>query len=544
MRRRSLLAPLAIVLAMFGSGAHVHGQQTKAPAPTSQPSKPASPQPTGKKEYTFRGTVEGVNPSGKTLTVQNENIPGWMSPMSMAYTVSNPEILSTLKPGNRITARVYEGDMKLYQVRVLTTATTTKPPVAASDLPPLSYVCPSPGEEGFIDDKPGKCPQSGNNLIPIRLTIAYSCLRGPRYIQEKPGICEYDKADLVPVTASMFWVCKSDADKRHLEPGKCADASNREASFEIRPHGDHNPRHGGLAVFMSEDLMHHIEGTFVAPGVFRVYFYDEYTRPMKATGFSARAALADSNAREIGSPVALVIARSSDGNVMEARIPNSGTPTKAAPLDFKLHVKVKPDAKEWVTDYHFEQYSQEPGSVPSAVTTGAALKSVTKAATTAARGTTPANAAPASRAASGQTAPPKPPAPMSGGMSGGVSPDAAQSALIFAPQEKLPDTTPELIAELTKRSEDTATQLKQGALGSIWLPAIGTKDVALALENHVSELSDEQRSLFSSALMRLTQAAWQIDADGDLGNKEKLTEDLKGFAAAVADIKAVYGANR
>ena len=133
---------------------------------------------------------------------------------------------------------------------------------------------------------------------------------------------------------------------------------------------------------------------------------------------------------------------------------------------------------------------------------------------------------------------------MSGGMSGGQSPDAAQSALIFGFQEKLPDTTPELLAELTKRSQDVETQLQQGALGSIWLPAIGTKEVALALEDHVSELSDEQRLLFSSALMRLTQAAWQIDADGDLGNKEKLSEDYKVFAAAVADIKSVYAANR
>lgn len=44
-----------------------------------------------------------------------------------------------------------------------------------------------------------------------------------------------------------------------------------------------------------------------------------------------------------------------------------------------------------------------------------------------------------------------------------------------------------------------------------------------------------------SAVKRLTLAAWQIDAAGDLGNKELVQPLCQDFAAAVADIQAAYG---
>jgi Cu/Ag efflux protein CusF len=73
----------------------------------------------GKKEFQFKGKVEKVDPNAKTVLVNNENIPGWMSSMSMSYTVDNPEVLKTVKPGDQVTAKVYEGDFKtLYDLKV------------------------------------------------------------------------------------------------------------------------------------------------------------------------------------------------------------------------------------------------------------------------------------------------------------------------------------------------------------------------------------------------------------------------------------------
>jgi hypothetical protein len=41
-------------------------------------------------QFVFRGTVEKVNAAGGAVDVKNDNIPGWMVPMSMTYRVDAP----------------------------------------------------------------------------------------------------------------------------------------------------------------------------------------------------------------------------------------------------------------------------------------------------------------------------------------------------------------------------------------------------------------------------------------------------------------------
>ena len=77
--------------------------------------------PAGKKDHPFKGKVEKVDPKTKMVTVNNENIPGWMPSMTMAYKVDKPSegTLANLKPGDQITATVYDGDFQtLYSVKV------------------------------------------------------------------------------------------------------------------------------------------------------------------------------------------------------------------------------------------------------------------------------------------------------------------------------------------------------------------------------------------------------------------------------------------
>ena len=72
-----------------------------------------SAQQQAKKEFAFRGRVEQVDAAAKGLTVTNEPIEGWMGVMSMVYKVSNEDVLSRLRPGDQITAKVYGGDFTL-----------------------------------------------------------------------------------------------------------------------------------------------------------------------------------------------------------------------------------------------------------------------------------------------------------------------------------------------------------------------------------------------------------------------------------------------
>ena len=81
----------------------------------------ADAQPSDRKSYTLRGTVEEVNTSAKRLSVANDPIPGGMGAMTMSYAVDREDVLSRVKPGDHISAKIYEGDMTLYDVQVLPT---------------------------------------------------------------------------------------------------------------------------------------------------------------------------------------------------------------------------------------------------------------------------------------------------------------------------------------------------------------------------------------------------------------------------------------
>jgi Cu/Ag efflux protein CusF len=85
---------------------------------------PVDAQPTGKKEYAFRGRVEQFDASTKRLTVSTEAIEGWMGAMTMAFKISNEDMLPGLKPGDQITAKVYDGDFTLYDVALVSQTRT------------------------------------------------------------------------------------------------------------------------------------------------------------------------------------------------------------------------------------------------------------------------------------------------------------------------------------------------------------------------------------------------------------------------------------
>jgi Cu/Ag efflux protein CusF len=75
---------------------------------------------TGKGEHAFKGVVQKVDAKAKSMTVDFENVPGWMTAMTMVFSPDKEDVLKTVKAGDQITATVKDGDVKtLYNVKVV-----------------------------------------------------------------------------------------------------------------------------------------------------------------------------------------------------------------------------------------------------------------------------------------------------------------------------------------------------------------------------------------------------------------------------------------
>lgn len=204
---------------------------------------------------------------------------------------------------------------------------------SAPEAPPLSYVCPMAKDAEVVEDKPGACVKCGMALVPVRLAATWSCPIHQAYITDKPGRCPYDKRPLTPITAAMYFTCKGDPSVKALTLGTCADGTAQTTAFERRPHGDHNPRHGGQ-FFMADDNWHHLEGTYAGDGLLRFYFYNDYTQPIAAQGMAGRVTIVNESGREISSAP---LKASTVRNALDARVRGA-----ALPLRVRLSVAFTP----------------------------------------------------------------------------------------------------------------------------------------------------------------------------------------------------------
>jgi hypothetical protein len=375
----------------------------------------------------------------------------------------------------------------------------------APSLPALSYTCVH--HPDVLETKPGTCPICKLALVPVRLDGAWMCPVHSAVIESTTGKCRLCGRALIPVTVSLTWTCRDDQ-VEHLEPGNCADGSPRIGKRALRPHGNHNPQHGGQ-FFMAPDNWHHLEGALPAQRVFRLYLYDDYGRPLaadKIRDVQARVVTKedfDPATRKTTDVVAFPLKAVRNRPYLEARVDAS-----TLPAEMTAKVRFGNDQPEYRFDFTFEKVTKDP-LVPVAGPTQATSRPTQPAAATSA----------ATTATSATTAP---------------GPDPALTPL------PIPATMSGIVDQLKARQRQVGDLVMRGDFGAVWVPAFQAKDLAIALEPHLAHLDPAKRDVAEPAINNVVRTAWLLDAAGDVGNRQQIELVFTSFTAAVANLVAAF----
>jgi hypothetical protein len=404
--------------------------------------------------------------------------------------------------------------------------TARQNPRSAADieLPPISWACPMNGvimpdgtrHVDVFETEKGNCPVCKMALVAVRLDSIWTCPVHSVIAEKHGGKCPIDHRDLVQVTVGVSWTCAGHPEIDQLSPGTCPDGSATVVKYTPRPHGNHNPQHGGL-FFMAPDNWHHLEGTFPRARLVRIYLYDDYTKPLprdqmkSVEGRIVTKSSVGGATREVSFP----LVRSRNGQYLEATIDS-----RALPASIVAKVKLKADAPEYHFDFTFTEFSKQPPAIPApAIVRNAPAPAPP-----------PAVAGPAVAPAQSAAASTSPASTMS------TTGPIVNPAL---PQVSIPETVGEIVAQIGTRNRQIGELIELGRFSDVWFPAFEAKDLALAMSAHAAQIPGDQRALLEPTINRLVRAAWLLDAFGDLGNREQITAAYADFRSAVAGIESL-----
>jgi ribosomal protein L37AE/L43A len=219
-------------------------------------------------------------------------------------------------------------------------------PLRLPSLPPVLQTCPM--HPDVVEDKPGTCPLCRMQLVPVRLESVWSCPVHTAVTREAKGRCPICNRELVQMTVALTWTCRNRPDIDVIEPGRCPDGAPMVAKRTLRPHGNHNPQHGGQ-FFMAPDNTHHLEGTLPSSRVFRVYLYDDYARPLAAARLKDVRGVVDVGGRSV------TLVASTAGSYLQGRIDPAAFPARLT-----AKIRLKPEAPDYRCDFALPTGTKDP----------------------------------------------------------------------------------------------------------------------------------------------------------------------------------------
>jgi len=356
--------------------------------------------------------------------------------------------------------------------------------------PIVAWTCPVHRE--VHSDSEGTCPICQEILVQTLITQSWTCPLHSVITANEAGRCPICQRSLIPITMEIGWTCPMHQEIYELHEGICPICKmDLVRKDRARPHEDHNPKRGGI-FFMAPDNWHHLEGTYLEPGIFRVYFYDNYSQPITAKDFKGRIVLGetyDSELREIREtesyPLNVITHQDANGVYMEAHVDKKNLPTEII-----AKIQFEPDSSEERFDFIFADYSITAKNEES-------IENTTQ--------------------------------------------PAGGEAQLFAGQTKaIPENPSEIAFEIATRDLKIQLLIRRGRFNEIWVPALESKDLVLALNKHLAELENQPRQLLRIAMKDIVRAAYMLDWYGDLGNKQLVSEAYMLFGKAVHDIKNIY----
>lgn len=241
-------------------------------------------------------------------------------------------------------------------------------------------------------------------------------------------------------------------------------------------HMDHSPIHGGQ-FFMASNQYHHLEGTLPAPGEFRLYFYDDFKRPIDPRNFAGTVVFErfDEQSGDFAEePYPL---RSEPGtDYLVADIPEE------MPAEFFVSAVLAGEATRF--DFYFDEVTQRPATPSRA--SGVATRA-------------------------GEHAHTRPP--------------------LFIPTDAAG-----IARELRIRLEQLDERLRGGDWLRLYVPAFDARDLAEALIDRLDGLSARDRGQTRKAIARVMQSAAELDRAGDLADEGRARAARERFAGAIREI--------
>jgi hypothetical protein len=366
------------------------------------------------------------------------------------------------------------------------------------------------------------------NLVPVRLESIWTCPVHSVVHESGAGTCPICRRPLIQMTVALTWTCADHPEIDQIDRGTCPDGKRMIAKRTLRPHGNHNPQHGGQ-FFMAPDNTHHLEGVYPRARLFRLYLYDDYARPLpgdQVRRVKARVVTKetfDPGTRKTTEVAAFPLVGARGSAYLEARVDDS-----PLPAEMTAKVRFKDDGPEYRFDFTFESLSKEPvlPRTPASTTvTGQPAQPVR--APSASTGSTSGRAS-------------APPTPGTGATAGaGATAQSADPGQVSLP---VPDSTQGILAQLQSSSTQIGELVQRGDFGAVWVPAFQARDLAIALEARLGRLTPVNRELAEPAITRLVRTAWLLDAFGDIGNRQQIVDAYAIFASSVTEVASAFAA--